>query len=64
MSYLKVAACATILVSGFVTAAMADKSTAPGQQIAPGQLKGGPGSPASPTTGTGGASGIAPGKNK
>ena len=30
MTYLKVAACATILVSGFVTAAMADKSTAPG----------------------------------
>ena len=73
MSYVKVVACAAVLMSSFATAAMADKTTAPGQiaapgqTIAPGQKKSVPG-PATPTPGTGGASGgasgIAPGKTK
>jgi hypothetical protein len=73
MSYVKFAACAAVLVSAFATAAMADKTTAPGQiaapgqTIAPGQNKTAPG-PATLTTGSGGASGgasgIAPGKTK
>jgi hypothetical protein len=62
MTYVKLVACAAVLMSGFASVAMADKSSAPGQQIAPGQKKEGSG--AATPAGSAGASTYAPRKNK